>query len=96
MKRFLIFMYPPYYPSGGINDLVGTADTIEEINNIIEVEMKRFFEDFQDQIYLNIFDTKDNIKISDGDNGYRICKDIDTVDTEVLSGLLERINDILK
>lgn len=27
---FLVFAYETYYPSGGINDLVGTADSFDE------------------------------------------------------------------
>ena len=36
MKRFLIFAYDGYYPSGGASDLQATADTMEEADAIAE------------------------------------------------------------
>lgn len=30
VKRFLVFMYEPYYPSGGWGDFVGSYDTAED------------------------------------------------------------------
>jgi len=30
MKRYLLFAYESYYPSGGKNDEVGSYDTLEE------------------------------------------------------------------
>lgn len=30
MKRFLVFHFYAYYPAGGWDDLLGTADTYEE------------------------------------------------------------------
>lgn len=30
MKRFLLFAYVQYYPSGGAHDLAGDFDTLEE------------------------------------------------------------------
>lgn len=30
MKRYAVFGYEQYYPSGGWNDLVGRYDTVEE------------------------------------------------------------------
>lgn len=42
MKRYLIFMFDTYYPSGGVNDLVGSADTRKKIEEIIS---KKFEED---------------------------------------------------
>lgn len=32
MKKYLLFVYERYYPIGGMNDLRGSFDTIEEIN----------------------------------------------------------------
>lgn len=29
MKRFLLFVYPDYYPSGGMCDFAGDFDTLE-------------------------------------------------------------------
>lgn len=30
MKRFLVFTYDTYYPTGGVNDLSGDVDSLEE------------------------------------------------------------------
>ena len=34
--RYLIFQYDVYYPSGGINDLRGTFNDIEDVRSFIE------------------------------------------------------------
>jgi hypothetical protein len=31
MKRYLLFAYDRYYPSGGMNDFVGDFDTLDEL-----------------------------------------------------------------
>ena len=33
MKRYILFCFPYYYPSGGADDLVGVYNTIEECDN---------------------------------------------------------------
>lgn len=33
MKKFAVFAYYHYYPSGGIDDLVGAFDTLDEAND---------------------------------------------------------------
>ena len=33
MKRYLVFGYDVYYPYGGLNDLIGTFNTEEEIDD---------------------------------------------------------------
>ena len=38
MKRYLLFMYYDYYPSGGWNDFAGDYDTVEEA---LKVERNR-------------------------------------------------------
>jgi hypothetical protein len=35
MKRFVVFAFDWYYPSGGMNDLRGSADSIEEAKALI-------------------------------------------------------------
>lgn len=30
VKQFILFMYPTFYPQGGLNDLVDSFDTLEE------------------------------------------------------------------
>jgi ribosomal protein L32 len=34
--RYLIFQYDVYYPSGGMNDLIGTFNDIEDVRSFIE------------------------------------------------------------
>jgi hypothetical protein len=36
MKRFMVFSFPEYYPSGGLSDVIGDYDTIEEAKEAIE------------------------------------------------------------
>jgi hypothetical protein len=30
MKKYVLFQYDAYYPSGGLNDITGSFDTVEE------------------------------------------------------------------
>lgn len=34
MKRYLVFGYSQYYPSGGATDAQGSADTLDEVRKI--------------------------------------------------------------
>lgn len=34
MHRYLLFAFNHYYPAGGVNDLVGSADTVEELKQL--------------------------------------------------------------
>lgn len=36
MKRYIVFAYDAYYPSGGVGDIVGDTDNIEECKKIFE------------------------------------------------------------
>ncbi len=40
MKRFLIFRYEWYYPSGGWNDFYGDAETLEEAKTFVDAYLK--------------------------------------------------------
>lgn len=40
MKRFLVFGFDNYYPSGGIGDLQGEFDTLEEAVALTEAKSK--------------------------------------------------------
>ncbi len=35
-KRFAVFMYSTYYPSGGAEDFIGFADSLTEASEMIE------------------------------------------------------------
>lgn len=39
MKRFMLFIYPSYYPDGGILDYYGTYDSIQECKFQLEKEL---------------------------------------------------------
>lgn len=43
MKRYLVFLGMHYYPDGGISDMFGEYDTIEECMTVLD---KRIMEDF--------------------------------------------------
>lgn len=46
---FLLFVYPNYYPSGGMNDAKGIYDTLEEAKS--ESETYKDYEDENIEIY---------------------------------------------
>ena len=46
IKKYLLFSYAQYYPSGGIGDLRGSYDSIEEAEEMIET----------DRIYIDYWD----------------------------------------
>ena len=35
MKRFMVFVFDDCYPQGGMNDLAGSSDTLENCNEIL-------------------------------------------------------------
>jgi len=43
MKKYLVFFGYIYYPSRGIKDLEGSADTVEEARNIIDENKETFW-----------------------------------------------------
>lgn len=54
MKRYLVFAFREYYPDGGMKDLYGHYDTIEEVMSAIETIIKE-----EDSRYnVNVLDTK--------------------------------------
>lgn len=55
MKRYQVFMFTKYYPKGGIKDLVGTANTY---NELVELVKKKYEDEEYDQkdCYINIMD----------------------------------------
>lgn len=44
MKRFMLFRGRNYYPSGGIDDLVGNYDTIDEAILVAKSEIMKDYE----------------------------------------------------
>jgi hypothetical protein len=57
-NRFLIFCSYDYYPSGGMNDLKGKAETIEEA--------KAIFEENDEYDRRHIYDVQEDIVIYAG------------------------------
>ncbi|NRU52482.1 hypothetical protein [Clostridium beijerinckii] len=102
MKRFLIFMYY-LKANGGVEDLIGSSDNLEEIEKIIrdtfcEGVDKDFPEDAEDQ-YVSLLDIQTGEKILDDDcTGYLIsnARDISIIDEETLSAILNKVKIIIE
>lgn len=45
-KRFMLFAYDNYYPSGGQTDVLGSFDTLEEARNRTYAKEYQYFEIF--------------------------------------------------
>jgi len=41
-KRYLVFSSIDYYPNGGLDDLIGTCDTIEDCKELIKPIASRY------------------------------------------------------
>lgn len=56
MKRYLVFKYDQYYPSGGLNDVYAEADTLEEAYSLAAGSFYDYVEIFDriDGVYLPI------------------------------------------
>ena len=52
MKRFLVFAYDDYYPSGGLADIRGEFDTLEELHE----KLPEFFENWE---YVEVLDLQE-------------------------------------
>lgn len=59
MKRFLVFGFDNYYPSGGIGDLQGEFDTLEEAIALTEVKNRYRPETYEWENY-ELVDTQEN------------------------------------
>lgn len=46
MKQYWVFLFPSYYPDGGMSDLWETFDTIEEAKKAIDKEVGEQLENF--------------------------------------------------
>jgi hypothetical protein len=44
MKKYIIFGYDDYYPSGGLNDILKSVDSIEEAKKFIDNSFYNNFE----------------------------------------------------
>ena len=58
MKRYWVFCYDRYYPSGGFNDFCKDFDTMEDCHLYYEK---------QKQDYIEVFDSKNNVIVYTND-----------------------------
>lgn len=56
MKRYLVFGHDVYYPCGGINDLIGSFETEEEINEYFTEKMNNKEKYFSECDYYQVLD----------------------------------------
>ena len=71
MKRYLIFAGSDHYPSGGMQDLIGTTGTVEESKELARKERLKYYNEYTDQTeeeylkwewemnWAHIYDTKE-------------------------------------
>lgn len=55
MKRFLLFVYPIFYPIGGMRDFKGSFDTLEEAMKFYNEQPMGEYEEMSDYLY-HVFD----------------------------------------
>lgn len=46
MKRYLLFVYEKYYPSGGMHDFVGSFDSVGECLSAFTIKKRMGFQIF--------------------------------------------------
>lgn len=65
MKRYLAFYGDVFYPSGGINDLIGHYDSKEEAINAIHEEHNKYCynEDYWGLNWAHVYDKVDELKV---------------------------------
>lgn len=44
MKKYIVFGYDYYYPSGGLQDIIGQANSLEEAKSICKKRRRDIFE----------------------------------------------------
>jgi hypothetical protein len=59
MKRYLVFLGSMHYPSEGMGDFIGDADSIDDANSLINEEVNKRIADGYDSVYkyTQIYDT---------------------------------------
>lgn len=57
-KRFIIFGYDEYYPSGGMGDFISSFDTLEELLDKMKLAEEEAFFSRYTRDYFNILDIK--------------------------------------
>lgn len=79
IKRYMLFAYDAYYPSGSINDLKLSSDDLHEVlkwanDNTIDIGMS--------YDYYDILDTKESLCFHIDRNTYDVEKKIEISDIE--------------
>lgn len=94
MKRFLIFTGSTYYPSGGIADLIGSAETLSEAVEVLrlgDITLDEFGIVIGDLFsFAHVYDVKEEriaLGMTDSDVG-RIRSDLDYLYKYGISGYL--------
>ena len=60
MERYLVFYGSVYYPSGGVNDLIGSFNTKEEgVEKIKKQHKQESYRDTWEYAWAHIYDTKE-------------------------------------
>lgn len=90
MKRYLVFAFRDYYPSGGMNDLFGHYDIIEDIKKGIEAVINeddgRYNINVLDTKTMKYTDTYDMLDYSSKQDEYNLDKDeLNNLINELLS-----------
>lgn len=62
MKRYTLFVYNQFYPKGGMNDFIGSSDTLEGCVPILkkaidEMADKAYPKGSTDSIFFDVYDT---------------------------------------
>lgn len=66
MKRYLVFEYERYYPSGGASDFAGSYDSLEEVPPNNRSDVPGAYDGRRD--YQEVLDTQTmRIRINDGE-----------------------------
>ena len=65
MRRYLLFLYDPYYPNGGWDDLIGDYDTKEEVTKVIKTLDREY------SPIVQIVDTENPTEVMDEDRNKR-------------------------
>lgn len=66
-KRFLIFGYDRYYPSGGLEDVINEFDTVEEVKEMFILNNKEIKHIERDCDFYEILDLQEGLEININD-----------------------------
>jgi hypothetical protein len=64
-KRFIVFGWDQYYPSGGLEDCMGDFDTLEEIEKCITKDDFGYMFNGFNRDHYSIFDCQERMQLTD-------------------------------